>query len=151
MKHLQGTTVLVLGLGESGLAMARWAARCGAVVRVWDSRETAPNAAALAEHVPAAQLLRGAGTKMTGSTCLNFNVFADMNREISCCMAKLNDPFEAAALIDHAIQQVGLIPNGLEGPCRGGYFLAFLHVHLYLGGSATVAHGDLGGLTRFEG
>ena len=60
MKHLQGTTVLVLGLGESGLAMARWAARCGAVVRVWDSRETAPNAAALAEHVPAVQLLRGA-------------------------------------------------------------------------------------------
>ena len=60
MKHLQGITVLVLGLGESGLAMARWAARCGAVVRVWDSREAPPNAAALAEHVPAAQLLCGA-------------------------------------------------------------------------------------------
>ena len=60
MKHLKDITVLVLGLGESGLAMARWAARCGAVVRVWDSREAPPNAAALAEHVPAAQLLCGA-------------------------------------------------------------------------------------------
>ena len=59
MKHLQNITVLVLGLGESGLAMARWAARCGATVRVWDSRATPPNAAALAEHVPAATVLRG--------------------------------------------------------------------------------------------
>jgi UDP-N-acetylmuramoylalanine--D-glutamate ligase len=60
MKHLNGITVLVLGLGESGLAMARWAARCGALVRVWDSREAPPNVAALAEHAPAATLLRGA-------------------------------------------------------------------------------------------
>jgi UDP-N-acetylmuramoylalanine--D-glutamate ligase len=60
MKHLNGITVLVLGLGESGLAMARWAARCGATVRVWDSRETPPNVAALTAFVPAATLLRGA-------------------------------------------------------------------------------------------
>ncbi len=59
MKHLHDITVLVLGLGESGLAMARWAARCGAQVRVWDSRENPPKAAALAEHVPAATVLRG--------------------------------------------------------------------------------------------
>lgn len=31
--------VLVLGLGESGLAMANWLQRCGAVVRVADTRE----------------------------------------------------------------------------------------------------------------
>jgi len=59
MKHLQDITVLVLGLGESGLAMARWCARCGAKVRVWDSREAPPNSAALREHVPAASLLTG--------------------------------------------------------------------------------------------
>jgi len=59
MKHLHGITVLVLGLGESGLAMARWAARYGATVRVWDSREAPPNMGALAEHVLAATLLRG--------------------------------------------------------------------------------------------
>ena len=62
MKHLRDSTVLVLGLGESGLAMARWCARFGAVVRVWDSRELPPNAAALTEAVPAAQWLRGALT-----------------------------------------------------------------------------------------
>jgi UDP-N-acetylmuramoylalanine--D-glutamate ligase len=59
MNHLKDTTVLVLGLGESGLAMARWSARCGAAVRVWDSRESPPNAAALAEHVPQATLATG--------------------------------------------------------------------------------------------
>nr|WP_297352669.1 UDP-N-acetylmuramoyl-L-alanine--D-glutamate ligase [uncultured Caldimonas sp.] len=59
MKDLQGTTVLVLGLGESGLAMARWSARCGAAVRVWDSREQPPHAEALKQHVPHAQLLTG--------------------------------------------------------------------------------------------
>ncbi|EMR82182.1 hypothetical protein ACHAPC_008654 [Botrytis cinerea] len=35
----------------------------------------------------------------------NFNVFADMSKEISCAMAKINDPHEAAALIDHTLQQ----------------------------------------------
>lgn len=35
----------------------------------------------------------------------NFEVFADMSREITCAMAKLNDPHEAATLIDHAIRE----------------------------------------------
>ena len=51
------TTVLVLGLGESGLAMARWSARRGASVRVWDSRVEPPQAAGLATHLPAATRL----------------------------------------------------------------------------------------------
>ena len=59
MNHLRGVSVLVLGLGESGLAMARWCAGHGASVRVWDSREQAPQDAALAEHVPHAQRLSG--------------------------------------------------------------------------------------------
>jgi UDP-N-acetylmuramoylalanine--D-glutamate ligase len=58
--HLQGLTVLVLGLGESGLAMAAWCARHGATVRVWDSREQPPKAEALALAVPAATLATGA-------------------------------------------------------------------------------------------
>ncbi|HJV64069.1 MAG TPA: UDP-N-acetylmuramoyl-L-alanine--D-glutamate ligase [Albitalea sp.] len=62
MNHLKNTTVLVLGLGESGLAMARWSARCGATVRVWDSREAPPKAAALAQHLPSARLFTGALT-----------------------------------------------------------------------------------------
>ena len=48
------STVLVLGLGASGLAMARWSARQGASVRVWDSRAEPPQAGELAAHVPAA-------------------------------------------------------------------------------------------------
>ncbi|MBP7660355.1 MAG: UDP-N-acetylmuramoyl-L-alanine--D-glutamate ligase [Burkholderiaceae bacterium] len=59
MNHLQGLPVLVLGLGDSGLAMARWCARCGATVRVWDSRALPPNATSLAELVPQATRLTG--------------------------------------------------------------------------------------------
>ena len=62
MDYLKDTTVLVLGLGESGLAMARWCAGLGARLRVWDSREAPALTGALAEHVPAAQWLRGALT-----------------------------------------------------------------------------------------
>ena len=59
MNALQDVRVLVLGLGESGLAMARWCARGGAAVQVWDSRAAPPNAEALRESVPAARLYSG--------------------------------------------------------------------------------------------
>jgi len=52
-------TVLILGLGESGLAMARWCARTGARVRVWDSRENPPQAETLAREWPEAERLGG--------------------------------------------------------------------------------------------
>ena len=58
--HLANLNVLVLGLGESGLAMARWCARFGARVTVWDSREQPPQAAALREALPMAVLRSGA-------------------------------------------------------------------------------------------
>jgi len=54
---LQGLGVLVLGLGTSGLAMARWCARHGAAVTVWDSREQPPGAQALAAEWPAVRLV----------------------------------------------------------------------------------------------
>lgn len=60
MKHLQGLRVLILGLGDSGLAMAAWVARQGAErIAVWDSRPQPPQAAALAEQVPAARFFSG--------------------------------------------------------------------------------------------
>ncbi|HEV3105630.1 MAG TPA: UDP-N-acetylmuramoyl-L-alanine--D-glutamate ligase [Trinickia sp.] len=43
----QRPMVLVLGLGESGLAMARWCARHGCRLRVADTREAPPNLSAL--------------------------------------------------------------------------------------------------------
>jgi UDP-N-acetylmuramoylalanine--D-glutamate ligase len=57
---LQQTPVLVLGLGTSGLAMARWCARHGAAVTVWDSREQPPGAQALADEHPGVALRHGA-------------------------------------------------------------------------------------------
>ena len=59
MSPLRDQSVLVLGLGESGLAMARWCAAHGAAVRVWDSRDHPPQAAALREALPQAELLGG--------------------------------------------------------------------------------------------
>ena len=55
-------TALVLGLGESGLAMALWLARGGAAVRVADTREAPERLAALQAAVPQAQFIAGAFT-----------------------------------------------------------------------------------------
>ena len=48
---MKDMNVLILGLGASGLAMARWCAGQGARVRVWDSRANPPQAAALAAEI----------------------------------------------------------------------------------------------------
>ncbi|HEX4233581.1 MAG TPA: UDP-N-acetylmuramoyl-L-alanine--D-glutamate ligase [Caldimonas sp.] len=53
------STALVLGLGDSGLAMARWLGRDGAAVRVWDSRSEPPRAAELRQHVAHAEIVGG--------------------------------------------------------------------------------------------
>ncbi len=54
-----GKHALVLGLGESGLAMAQWLVRCGALVRVADTREAPARLAALRETLPAAEFVHG--------------------------------------------------------------------------------------------
>ena len=58
--ELKGKRVLVIGLGESGLAMAKWLHRQGAHVRVADSRENPPNVDALKIVAPKADLITGA-------------------------------------------------------------------------------------------
>jgi len=55
----EGKNALVLGLGESGLAMALWLARSGARVRVADTRETPERLAALRAAVPDVAFVAG--------------------------------------------------------------------------------------------
>nr|WP_068640809.1 UDP-N-acetylmuramoyl-L-alanine--D-glutamate ligase [Variovorax soli] len=59
MKHLNQLHVLILGLGASGLAMARWCARHGAVVTVADTREAPPQLATLRAEWPDAVFVGG--------------------------------------------------------------------------------------------
>ncbi|MDI3382472.1 UDP-N-acetylmuramoyl-L-alanine--D-glutamate ligase [Xenophilus aerolatus] len=59
MRHLQDLPVLILGLGASGLAMARWCARHGAQVTVADTREAPPQLAVLREQLPQVRFVGG--------------------------------------------------------------------------------------------
>ena len=64
MKHalpsLNGREVLVLGLGASGLAMARWCVLAGARVTVADTRAAPPQAGLLAEEMPQVERVQAA-------------------------------------------------------------------------------------------
>lgn len=59
-QHLQGQRVLIVGLGASGMAMARWCTRAGAHVTVADTREAPPQLAALQAEMPDARFVGGA-------------------------------------------------------------------------------------------
>ena len=59
MNHLQDQHVLILGLGISGLSMARWCVRHGAVVTVADTRENPPSLAALRAECPSVTFVAG--------------------------------------------------------------------------------------------
>lgn len=59
MRHLKDLHVLILGLGASGLAMARWCARHGAVLTVADTREAPPQLATLRAELPDAVFVGG--------------------------------------------------------------------------------------------
>jgi UDP-N-acetylmuramoylalanine--D-glutamate ligase len=59
MLELKGRKVVVLGLGDTGLSMARWLARRGAKVRIADSRREPPHAAVLARELPQVPLATG--------------------------------------------------------------------------------------------
>jgi UDP-N-acetylmuramoylalanine--D-glutamate ligase len=60
MQQLHNQSVLILGLGDSGLAMARWCVRHGAQVQVVDTRVEPPHLAALRCELPAVKFVHGA-------------------------------------------------------------------------------------------
>ena len=60
--QLQGQHILILGLGASGLAMARWCAHQGAEVTVADTREQPPQLAALQAEWPGVRFVAGVFT-----------------------------------------------------------------------------------------
>ncbi|KAG7006148.1 pyruvate decarboxylase [Physcia stellaris] len=70
-------------------------------------------AGAYSEYVPVVHIVGTPSTISQKSEMLlhhtlgngNFDVFADMSRNVSCATAKLNDPYDAATLIDHAIRE----------------------------------------------
>jgi UDP-N-acetylmuramoylalanine--D-glutamate ligase len=59
MLDFKGARVLVVGLGDTGLSMARWLQRRGAVVRVTDTRAAPPKAVALQRELPDLPLALG--------------------------------------------------------------------------------------------
>jgi len=59
VNSLKDQHVLILGLGLSGLAMARWCARSGARVTVADTRAEPPQIAALKHELPLARFIGG--------------------------------------------------------------------------------------------
>ncbi len=61
LRPLAGRRILILGLGASGLAMARWCVRCGAEdVTVADTREAPPQRAVLQSELPGVRFVSGA-------------------------------------------------------------------------------------------
>jgi UDP-N-acetylmuramoylalanine--D-glutamate ligase len=62
LMNLRNKTVLVLGMGETGLSMAKWLSRMGANVRVADSRTVPPCTEDLKQALPHALMFTGAFT-----------------------------------------------------------------------------------------
>ncbi len=56
MIELRDKSVLVLGLGETGLSLVRWLVRQGACVRAADSRELPPTIAILRVELPRVEI-----------------------------------------------------------------------------------------------
>ncbi|PKO34161.1 MAG: UDP-N-acetylmuramoyl-L-alanine--D-glutamate ligase [Betaproteobacteria bacterium HGW-Betaproteobacteria-7] len=111
---LAGKRAVVVGLGESGLAMAKWLHRQGARVRVADSRANPPNRDALEQLAPGAELLAG---PFAATTFANADLVA-----LSPGVAK-GTP-EIAALAVPVISEIELFAAGVREQVPGSKIIA---------------------------
>jgi UDP-N-acetylmuramoylalanine--D-glutamate ligase len=81
--ELKGRKVVVLGLGDTGLSMARWLAGRGADVRIADTRREPPHAATLARELPRAPLAAGpfSGETLRGAELVAISPGLDRREE----------------------------------------------------------------------
>ncbi len=112
--ELAGKRAVVVGLGESGLAMAKWLHRQGARVRVADSRANPPNRDALEQLAPGAELLAG---PFAATTFANADLVA-----LSPGVAK-GTP-EIAALAVPVISEIELFAAGVREQVPGSKIIA---------------------------
>jgi UDP-N-acetylmuramoylalanine--D-glutamate ligase len=103
MKSLQNQHVMILGLGISGLAMARWCARHGAVVTVVDTRTNPPQLNALQTDLPKVQFI-----------CSQFesNLFADAEQNYLLVSPGIK-PADIGEIVSYAKQKAVHIGNEL--------------------------------------
>ncbi|MFN4340896.1 MAG: UDP-N-acetylmuramoyl-L-alanine--D-glutamate ligase [Azonexus sp.] len=112
--ELKGKRVLVVGLGESGLAMAKWLHRQGAIVRVADSRSAPPNVDALQRVAPGAELLAG---PFAGAPFAQADLVA-----LSPGVPKATP--EIAAVADKLVSEIELFAAGARAQAPGSRIIA---------------------------
>ncbi len=100
----QDRTALVLGLGDSGLAMAAWAARLGARVTVWDSREQPPQLVTLRERLPQADFIHGALSAETVGALLDAQALVFKSPGLSPLDERLKPVYDGAAALGLRVQ-----------------------------------------------
>ena len=123
---LAGQQLLVLGLGASGLAMARWCTRLGAQVTVADTRDAPPQLALLAQELPQVRFVAGAfdGALLDGQN------FTTIYRSPGLSPQQLAPVLEAAQAQDlHLSGELDLFALALQALARGhGYQPAVLAI-----------------------
>ncbi|HUW49643.1 MAG TPA: UDP-N-acetylmuramoyl-L-alanine--D-glutamate ligase [Sulfuricella sp.] len=107
--ELKGKNILVVGLGDTGLSMARWLDRQGAVVAVADSRDKPPHAARLQAELPGVPLFTG---KFRAEVFLNADLLA-VSPGVS-----LREPFIAQAVARNVpvVGDIELLARALGTP-----------------------------------
>ena len=110
--------MVVLGLGDTGMSMARWLSRGNAQVRVADSRAAPPHAKTLARELPQVKLATGVftGQTFTGADLVAISPGVDRRESVIADAAKRGVP---------VVGDVELFAQSLPGSrARGARMLA---------------------------